>query len=284
MNAQYGRLFEKFKRLKRKAQALRCEHACSRQPDPLADHPNMIVTTFYDVEGDYAMPGQTAASIATVPRILEIEKRHGIRSTYNVVARYALDAPDLIGDIASAGHEIASHSYDHTVLDGLSASEDEDNLRRTRSTFQELGFDICGHRSPQSVWNSNVLRSLLSEGYSWSAENGREPNPYRLRIDGGRALWRFPIADDDWCYQREKLKPREALDRWKLRIRDARARQKYAAIGFHPWVEASSDRLAVLDEFFHWLSEEDGLEVLPFGEVLRLVNGPGNSDLASDSE
>jgi peptidoglycan/xylan/chitin deacetylase (PgdA/CDA1 family) len=271
MKAQDGFLSRNLKRLGRKAQTLRSEHVCSRQSDPLAGQPNMTVTIFYDVEGDYAMPGQSAASIEAVGQILEMEKRHGIRSTYNVVARYALDAPDIVTEIRDAGHEIASHSYDHTVLSGLSTGEIADNLRRTKSTFQQLGIDICGHRSPQSAWNGNVLSSLIAEGYTWSAEDGREPYPYRIRMNDGKELWRFPTADDDWCYQQNHLTPRAALERWQQRIRQARDHQTYVAIGFHPWVEASADRLAVLDEFFHWLSEEDGLQVLPFGDVLGMI-------------
>jgi len=271
MRAQDGILARNLKRLRRKAQSLRCEHACSRQTNPLAGHPNMIVTTFYDVEGDYAMPGQSAASIETVGRILEIEKRYGIRSTYNVVARYAQDAPDLVAEIHSAGHEIASHSYDHTILRGLSASEIGDNLRRTKAIFQQLGLNIRGHRSPQSAWNGHVLRSLIAEGYTWSSEDGREPYPYRIRVNDGKELWRFPITDDDWCYEQDHLTPRAVLERWQLKVRQARESQKYAAIGFHPWVEASADRLVVLEEFFHWLSEEDGLQLLPFGDVLRMI-------------
>ena len=272
------------KRVKRKVQALRYERICSRQSDPLAAHPGMIVTTFYDVEGDYAMPGKSAASIETVGKILEIEKRYGIRSTYNVVARYALDAPDLMAEIRSAGNEIASHSYDHTILTHLKAAEITDHLRRTKMTFRQLGLDIVGHRSPQSTWDDRVLRSLMAEGYTWSAENGAEPYPYRIREIGGAVLWRFPVTDDDWCYEGEHLRPNAVLQRWQLRIREARGRRKFTAIGFHPWVEASPDRLAVLEEFFRWLTEQDGLQLLPFGDVVRMISQQERSVGAADDK
>lgn len=279
MKARDGAIARFSKRLSRKTQALRCEHACSRQLDPLAGYPGMIVTTFYDVEGDYAMAGKSEASFEAVSRILEIEKNYGIRSTYNVVARYALDAPELLADIQKAGHEIASHSYDHTVLSGLSASQIEEDLRRTKFVFHDLGVDISGHRSPQSSWNREVLHSLIQQGFKWSAEDGREPHPYRIRVSDGKELWRFPIMDDDWCYEQDQLSPPAVLERWKLRIRQARARQKYAAIGFHPWVEASPDRLAILDQFFRWLKNEGDVQLMPFGDVLNLIKNRHNHDL-----
>ena len=115
------------------------------------------------------------------------------------------------------------------------------------------------------------MRSLTAEGYTWSAEDGLEPYPYRIYRNAGRQLWRFPIADDDWCYEQDRLSPQAVLQRWKSRIRQARASQNYVAIGFHPWVEAPEERLAVLEEFFSWLCEEDDLQLMPFGDVLNTI-------------
>jgi hypothetical protein len=52
------------------------------------------------------------------------------------------------------------------------------------------------------------------------------------------------------------------------------------AIGFHAWVEAARDRLAALDEFFHWLVSQDGVRVMPFGEVLAVMHRLAASDRA----
>src|SRR4051794_32993650 len=62
---------------------------CASQANPLSSHPKTIVTTFYDFEGNYGMTGATDRCLGAMPRILEIERRHGIRSTYNIVALYA---------------------------------------------------------------------------------------------------------------------------------------------------------------------------------------------------
>lgn len=253
-------------------QRLRCERRCAREPDPLSHYPDMIVTTFYDVEGDYARPGQTPIEIESIRRILEIEKRYAIRSTYNVVARFALDAPALMAEIQRAGNEIASHSYDHSILTRLGATGIAENLSRTRQTFEDLGIHIQGHRSPQSDWDSRVLNALGAHGYSWSAENGSEPYPYRIRKFAEKALWRFPVADDDWSYEADGLSPAAMVERWRRRVRESRGYRKHLALGFHAWVEAGPGRLGALEEFFHWLVEQDGVRVMPFGDVLRLMN------------
>lgn len=265
-------LVSSMKRVGRKLQRLRYERVCARRQNPLARQPGTIVTTFYDVEGDHARAGKTAAEIATLSRIAEIERRCGIRSTYNVVARFALEAPAAVAELARAGHEIASHSYDHSILTTLSRAAIAENLSRTKQTFAELGIEILGHRSPQSDWDDRVLDALVASGYRWSAENGAEPYPYRIRRTAGGGLWRFPVADDDWRYESAGDSPAAMLARWQRIVREAVGRRRrHLAIGFHAWVEAEPGRLAALEDFFHWLVELDGVRVMPFGEVLRTM-------------
>jgi len=253
--------------------------AASRQPDPLATQTGTIVTIFYDVEGNYAMPGQSAACVGTAWKILEIEARLGIRSTYNMVARLAQEAPDLVAAIARAGSELASHSLDHQVLIRLPHDALADNIRRTRDAFAGLGVRVIGHRSPQSAWNRRLMELLRAEGFRWSAEDGTEPHPYRLAGEPGNALWRFPVADDDWHYGRDPdVRPSVVLARWQSCVRRAvAARRRHIAIGFHPWVEAPRDRFAVFETFMHWLREQRDIRVMPFREVLELMEEGGRA-------
>lgn len=258
------------KRVRRRVQRLRCEQCCARQRNVLAHHPGTIVTTLYDVEGDWARAGMNRAEADTVARILDIEQRCGIRSTYNVVARFALSAPDVVASIRGAGNEIASHSNDHSILTRLKRSEIVDNVRSAKRTFESLGIEVLGHRSPQSAWDDRVLDALVEQGYAWSAEDGAEPYPYRIRGGGGE-LWRFAVAIDDWAYEAEGLAPAAMVERWQRKVREARGRAKHVAIGFHAWVEAARGRLAALEDFFQWLVAEEHVTVMPFGDVLRLA-------------
>lgn len=228
------------------------------------------MTTFYDVEGDWARPGMNRVEAETVARIIAIEQRCGIRSTYNVVGRFARWAPHLVTEIHRAGNEIASHSDDHSILTRLGRSEIADNLRSVKRTFESLGIEILGHRSPQSDWDERVLDALAEHGYAWSAENGAEPYPYRIR-SGSKPLWRFSIAIDDWAYEAERLPPAAMLERWQRQVRETRGRRTHLAIGFHAWLESAPGRLAALEDFFQWLASEEHVTVLPFGDVLRLA-------------
>lgn len=270
-----------FLRVRRKLRSLYLERLCSRQADPLAGRERLIVTPFYDVEGGYARPGATSPEIECVGRLLDIEKRYGIRSTYNVVARLARDVPQLAEEIARTGAEVASHSYDHSILTTIGRTAVHENLRRTRALLEELGVTVRGHRCPQSAWDADVLDALIASGYAWSAENGAEPHPYRIRSRGGRALWRFPVAGDDWQYESSGASPREMLDRWRSQVRQALGRRTHVALGFHPWIEAHPGRLTAVEEFFHWLAEHDGVETMSFGDVLDLIEQSKAPELAA---
>lgn len=258
--------------IQRRLRDYRCRFVAATQSNGLrVETGRLVVTTFYDVEGDYAIAGKHAACFSALHRIAEVEAEVGIRSTYNVVAQLAAEAPDLFRDMQRAGHEIASHSLDHRVLTRLSATDRRDSIYRARDTFDRLGLDVIGHRSPQSSWSFSVVSMLKSAGYQWNAENDPSATPYVISA-GARgtdgALWRMPVAMDDWWYEGAGLKAEEVLARWQSGIAAAQLRGGYLAIGFHPWVEDPGERFAAFREFMRWLAKRPGVQVMPFRQVM----------------
>jgi peptidoglycan/xylan/chitin deacetylase (PgdA/CDA1 family) len=244
---------------------------CASQADPLLGCPKTVVTTFFDFEGSYGMAGATDRCLAAMKRIVEIQRRHGIRSTYNVVALHALAVPEVLAQLRADGHEIASHSYDHSVLARVPSSEQLHNIRASEAVFKELGIPIRGHRSPQSRWDVSLMRNLCSEGHGWTAENGREPHPYVVHRNARGRLWRFPVIADDWAYESMNLPPQQMLEYWQAVVNDARRSKRYTAIGFHPWIQCSEHRLETLDRFMAWLRSLPDVEPMPFGELHALL-------------
>lgn len=264
---------------RRKLQRSQQRRACKKTANPLRDYPNAIVTTFYDVEGSYAIPGKECVDM--VYKSLEVEAKYGINSTYNVVARLAQEHPQMISDIRLQGSEVASHSFNHNVLTKLDSESLRKDVIASKEAFTDLGIETLGHRSPQSAWDSRLLKCLVSSGYAWSAEGGIEDHPYPIIRSGSDVLWRFPVRDDDWRYESDASTPSEMLDKWKRIVRDNAAVRRYTAIGFHPWVEKSSERFAVFEEFIQWLAELPDVDVMPFADVLKVVNTQSTHILSS---
>ena len=239
-----------------------------------------IVTTFHDFEGNYGMPDATPKCLAALVRIAEIEKRHRIRSTYNTVALLAREQPQIVRALVADGHEIASHSYDHSVLADLSPADQLTNIRDSADIFGELGIRITGHRSPLSRWNRALMQNLCAEGFTWTAENGGEPHPYIVSRRGRAKLWRFPVRADDWAYESANMAPPQMLAYWQAIVNEARRSKRYTAIGFHPWIEYNEGRLETLECFMAWLDSLPDVEVLPFGAVLALLDQQAASTLS----
>lgn len=111
---------------------------------------------------DYSGPKDDRV-IPETERILQTLSQSGTRATFFVLGRVALRHPGLVTAIAAAGHEIASHGFDHRLIHQLRPSELLDELLRSRSLLQELSNQsVLGFRAP--TW------SLDERSLSWAPE------------------------------------------------------------------------------------------------------------------
>jgi len=74
---------------------------------------------------------------ASTPRFLAELDRLGVTATFFLTGRWVARVPGLAAEIAAAGHEIASHGYDHRCL----------LVRGPRATYDDLARarDVTGH-------------------------------------------------------------------------------------------------------------------------------------------
>lgn len=87
-----------------------------------------------------------------------------VTGTFFVLGRVARDHPDLVGRIARAGHEIACHGMDHTLVYEQSPEEFRRSVHEARELLREQsGQDVLGFRAPswsitnRSLWAFEVL-------------------------------------------------------------------------------------------------------------------------------
>jgi polysaccharide deacetylase family protein (PEP-CTERM system associated) len=109
----------------------------------------------------------------TTRALLELFAAHDVRATFFILGWVADRHPALVRDIASAGHEIASHGYWHQIVYTLTPDAFRNDVRRSREVLQDLaGTPVTGYRAPsfsitrQSLWALDVL---LEEGYTYDA-------------------------------------------------------------------------------------------------------------------
>ncbi len=148
-----------------------------------------------------------------VARLLDLLARHEARATFFVLGWVAEHQAELIRTIARAGHEIASHGWDHARVTDQTPAQFRHSIRRTKGVLEEItGAPVLGFRAPSfsivpgREW---ALDILIEEGYRYDSSlfpvqrpgygypNGL-PHPHWLDRPVGR-LAEIPPTTLRWC-------------------------------------------------------------------------------------
>lgn len=139
----------------------------------------------------------------SVDRLLELLGRHGASATFFTLGWVAERQPAMIRAIAAAGHEVASHGYDHRRVTELEPEAFREQVRRTKGILEALSGQPClGYRAPSYsivAGREWALDVLVEEGYRYDSSlfpvkrrgygystGGRDP--YWLARRAGRLL------------------------------------------------------------------------------------------------
>jgi polysaccharide deacetylase family protein (PEP-CTERM system associated) len=131
------------------------------------------------------------------------------RATFFVLGMSARGAPELVGEIAARGHEIACHGDQHRPVSAQTPAEFASDVARSCALIEELvGHPPRGYRAPafsitrRTPWAFDVLADA---GFAYDSSEHDSPRirermaplsaaPHRIELAGGRSLWEFPIA------------------------------------------------------------------------------------------
>jgi polysaccharide deacetylase family protein (PEP-CTERM system associated) len=99
-------------------------------------------------------------------RILHLLAAYDVRATFFVLGWVADRCPDLVKEIATSGHEIATHGYWHELVYRQTPEAFASDLDRSLEAIGRAlnGFQPQGYRAPsfsitkQSLWALDVLR------------------------------------------------------------------------------------------------------------------------------
>ena len=108
-----------------------------------------------------------------VARILDLFDRHQVTATFFTLGWIAERVPRTIRAIVEAGHELASHGYDHTRVFTYTPDEFREDLRKSRAILEDAaGTAVTGYRAPsfsidpRCSWAHSIL---AEEGYAYSS-------------------------------------------------------------------------------------------------------------------
>ena len=158
------------------------------------------VGAFENVIEKATWPSLASRVEASTAIVLDLFAQAGVTATFFTLGWVAARHPALVRRIAAAGHEIASHGWDHQRIFRMDATSFRADLRRTRIALEDAsGNAVAGYRAPSfSIDNRTpwAHRVLAEEGYRYSSSVA----PIRHDHYGWREAPRFafnPVAGSD---------------------------------------------------------------------------------------
>ena len=111
--------------------------------------------------------------VSNVETLLDLLARHDARGTFFVLGCVAERHPDVVRAIARAGHEVASHGWDHRRVTQQSPDEFRASVRRTKTALEALaGAPVIGFRAPSFsivAGREWALDILVEEGHRYDS-------------------------------------------------------------------------------------------------------------------
>ena len=185
-----------------------------------ASHPRRIVNGLsVDVE-DWFQVGAFENTIArsdwdacdfrverNVDCVLALFDRAEVKATFFTLGWVAERVPQAIRAIADAGHEIASHGYDHQRVFTMDRAAFAEDLRKSREILEDAsGQAVTGYRAPsfsidaRNLW---AFEALAQQGYAYSSSvapiahdhyGWREAPRFAFRPVAGASLVELPVT------------------------------------------------------------------------------------------
>jgi polysaccharide deacetylase family protein (PEP-CTERM system associated) len=161
---------------------------------------------------DRALPITERAAVNT-RKLLRLLEEAGVRATMFVLGKFAETFPEVVQEIQSRGHEVASHGYGHVEVFKQSRKEFADDVRRSKDLLEHIiGEPVQGYRAPDfsitqdTLW---ALETLADAGFEYDSSifpirhtRYGFPNwpafPMRVSVGDRKRITEFPIATFRW--------------------------------------------------------------------------------------
>ena len=137
---------------------------------------------------------------ANTDAVLALFARGGVKATFFTLGWVAHRYPALIRRIADAGHEIASHGWDHQRVFTMDAAGFRADLTRARDALEQAGGQrVTGYRAPSFSIDQRTPwahAELAAAGYAYSSSVAPLAHDHYGWPDAPRYAFR-PLADSN---------------------------------------------------------------------------------------
>lgn len=212
-------------------------------------------------------------------RILELFGQQNVQATFFMLGWVAERYPLLVKKIVDAGHELASHGYEHIRVINQNPAEFRQDVVKTKDILEQLcGVEIKGYRAASySIGQHNLwaLDVLQETGHQYSSSiypikhdlYGMPEAPrFKFRPRGERGILEIPVTTVELFGSKFpcggggffRLYP-YVLSKWALK-RVNRHDGQAGIFYFHPWeIDPNQPRVVLAtkkSKFRHYLNLE----------------------------
>lgn len=171
------------------------------------------------------------------PRLLKLLQEHGARATFFMLGNAALQAPQVVRQVAEAGHAIGNHTHNHVAFTAIPSAERRRELRACARALAPYGQRLF--RPP---WGCQSLASrfdALLLGYQvicwnvsvgdWSTDDPHEiAERLRTRLRPGAIVL---LHDALRTQANQRYAPRDAmLEGLGAVLRELRGRMRFVTV------------------------------------------------------
>ncbi len=194
--------------------------------------------------------------------VLALFAETGVRATFFTLGWVAHRHPALIRRIVDAGHEVASHGWDHARVFTMTAPAFRADLARARAALEDAaGVAVTGYRAPSFSIDARTpwaFDELAAAGYAYSSSvaplrhdhyGWPEAPRYAFRPLADAALIELPVTVAQFGVRRLatgggffRLLPAALTD---FAVRQVNRERQPAVFYFHPWeIDPAQPRVA----------------------------------------
>ncbi len=95
---------------------------------------------------------------------------NSIQTTFFILGWVAKKLPQLVLEIQSRGHEVASHGYYHNRCDQQIFSDLKKDLENSKKLLEDItGSPVIGYRAPSFAVNNDILKLIEDCGYLYDS-------------------------------------------------------------------------------------------------------------------
>lgn len=227
--------------------------------------------------------GTHPAVTTTLPRILSLLAKHNIRATYFAEAWSLGVYLDAVRELQEGGHEVAWHGWQHERWGILDGNKERELFGRSWDAAKKAGVRYFGFRPPGGKANEPTWKLLDEYGAKYISPEGRAEET-GIGKEGIVVLpfeWK---TVDAWWYmekfaskrkevgENEEVKTAREFEEWLMkRLDEVKRDGGFLSVLFHPFLQASEEKLEVLEAVAKRISGDPEIWVAPCKEIADWV-------------